>query len=190
MGDRLDTAVCVTPSAKGAEECALVLAASGIPHRLEETDAGWTVMVAAGDAARARGVTLAVRAEGSSRIAGDANLLTRAVDNLLDNAIKYSHAGSRVEVILRREDGWVALEVRDQGIGIPEEHLPRITERFYRVDPARSRELGGTGLGLAIVKHVALVHRGTLLVESHLGRGSCFTLRFPAAVDAGSRGEG
>jgi two-component system phosphate regulon sensor histidine kinase PhoR len=133
------------------------------------------------DAAQVRGVTLAAQADaGPHRIAGDASLLTRAIDNLLDNAIKYSPAKSRVDVALRREANVVLFEVRDQGIGIPEEHLPRITERFYRVDTARSREMGGTGLGLAIVKHVALVHRGTLRVESRLGRGSCFTLRFPA----------
>jgi two-component system phosphate regulon sensor histidine kinase PhoR len=113
-------------------------------------------------------------------IRGNASLLTRAVDNLIENAIKYSPSGTRVQVTVRHGSGSVILEVRDEGIGIPEEHLPRITERFYRVDPARSREMGGTGLGLAIVKHVAIVHRGRFNVESKLGKGSTFSLEFPS----------
>ncbi len=137
-------------------------------------------------AARARGVTLAARLEASAGLVlGDEGLLRRAVDNLVDNAIKYSPAGGSVEVRLSRHKDVLCLEVLDQGMGIAAEHLPRITERFYRVDPARSRGMGGTGLGLAIVKHVALAHRGELQVESTLGQGSCFRLRFPAAPSHG-----
>jgi two-component system phosphate regulon sensor histidine kinase PhoR len=99
----------------------------------------------------------------------------------VDNAIKYSQAQGRVEVHLFQDKGLVVLEVQDRGIGIPEAHLPRITERFYRVDTGRSREMGGTGLGLAIVKHVALVHGGLLQIDSTVGEGSTFSLRFPAA---------
>jgi two-component system phosphate regulon sensor histidine kinase PhoR len=130
--------------------------------------------------AQAGGVNLSVRIETPEHwLLGDASLLTRALDNLIDNAIKYSPSGGRVEVGLREDSGELLLQVTDQGIGIPEEHLPRISERFYRVDTARSREMGGTGLGLAIVKHVAQAHSGRLQVESRLGEGSRFTLRFP-----------
>jgi two-component system, OmpR family, phosphate regulon sensor histidine kinase PhoR len=131
--------------------------------------------------ARAREVSIEAEVEGPHRVQGDESLLRRALDNLVDNAIKYSRPAGRVQVRLRRQGESVLLEVRDQGIGIPELHLPRITERFYRVDAGRSREMGGTGLGLAIVKHVALVHRGVLQVTSTEGKGSQFTLRLPAA---------
>jgi two-component system phosphate regulon sensor histidine kinase PhoR len=137
-------------------------------------------------AARARGVTLSARlGDTPQHVMGDAGLLRRAVDNLVDNAIKYSPAGAGVEVQLSLQEGMLHLEVRDHGPGIPAQHLPRITERFYRVDTARSRALGGTGLGLAIVKHVALAHRGELQVESTVGQGSVFRLRLPVAPDAG-----
>jgi signal transduction histidine kinase len=107
--------------------------------------------------------------------------LRQAISNLIDNAIKYSPEGSPVEVRLRTEGGSVVLEVADRGVGIPEEHQERIFERFYRVDPARSRELGGTGLGLAIVKNVALGLGGEVDVRSQPGRGSTFTVRLPLA---------
>jgi signal transduction histidine kinase len=115
----------------------------------------------------------------SLQVLGNANLLGRALDNLIENAIKYSPDHSTVEILLRQDGNHVLLSVQDHGIGIPEEHLPRISERFYRVDTARSREMGGTGLGLAIVKHVALVHGGVLDVRSTVGKGSCFTIRLP-----------
>jgi two-component system phosphate regulon sensor histidine kinase PhoR len=113
------------------------------------------------------------------QVLGNANLLGRALDNLIENAIKYSPDHSCIEIQLRREGDQVLLSVQDHGIGIPEEHLPRISERFYRVDTARSREMGGTGLGLAIVKHVSLVHGGVLDVQSTVGKGSRFTIRLP-----------
>ncbi len=133
-------------------------------------------------AARHRGVDLHLQVETPHRwVMGDGSLLARALDNLIDNALKYSNQGGKVEVALRNTPDHVLLQVSDQGPGIPEEHLPRISERFYRVDTARSREMGGTGLGLAIVKHVARVHSGSLDVDSRLGEGSCFTLRLPQA---------
>jgi len=137
--------------------------------------------------AQARAIQVAVVIEARQRWAmGDASLLSRAVENLIDNAIKYSHPGGRVEVTLRESGDELHLAVRDFGIGIAEEHLPRVSERFYRVDTARSREMGGTGLGLAIVKHVARVHAGSLHIQSDFGRGSCFTIRLPRpAADAG-----
>ena len=119
------------------------------------------------------------------QVYGNANLLSRMIDNLIENAIKYSPEGSRVEVNLGEADGRALLSVKDHGIGIPGEHLPRISERFYRVDTARSREMGGTGLGLAIVKHVALVHGGLLEVTSRVGQGSCFSIRMPLHLGNG-----
>jgi two-component system phosphate regulon sensor histidine kinase PhoR len=110
----------------------------------------------------------------------DAPLLEQAVVNLLDNAIKYSEEGSTVWVESARADGEIIISIRDQGRGIAKEHLPRLFERFYRVDKARSRELGGTGLGLAIVKHITRAHGGHVDVKSLPGRGSTFTLRLPA----------
>jgi two-component system phosphate regulon sensor histidine kinase PhoR len=135
--------------------------------------------------ARGRGIRIAVEIEARHRwTMGDSSLLSRAVDNLIDNAIKYSHQGGRVEVTLREGGDELHLSVRDHGIGIADEHLSRVSERFYRVDTARSREMGGTGLGLAIVKHVARVHAGTLHIQSEVGLGSCFTIRLPRpAVD-------
>ncbi|MFA4964948.1 MAG: ATP-binding protein [Thermoleophilia bacterium] len=106
-------------------------------------------------------------------------LLEQAVVNLVDNAIKYSPEGSTVEVALEERSGEVVVLVRDHGSGISREHLPRLFERFYRVDKARSRDLGGTGLGLAIVKHIAQVHGGRVSVESEVGRGSTFRLHLP-----------
>ncbi|MFA4905088.1 MAG: ATP-binding protein [Candidatus Margulisiibacteriota bacterium] len=104
----------------------------------------------------------------------------RAILNLLDNAINYTNESGRVEISCRREADHIMVRVKDSGIGIPDEHLPRIFERFYRVDKARSRELGGTGLGLAIVKHVMNLHNGSVEVQSRVNEGSTFTLIFPA----------
>jgi two-component system, OmpR family, phosphate regulon sensor histidine kinase PhoR len=119
-------------------------------------------------------------------VQGDRDELAQVFQNLLDNAIKYGRAGSDVDVAAaparRRASGgrgvadFVAIAVRDHGEGIAREHLPRLTERFYRVDTARSREMGGTGLGLAIVKHIVNRHRGLLEIDSTLGQGSVFTV--------------
>ena len=105
--------------------------------------------------------------------------LEQAVVNLVDNAVKYSEAGSTVTVRALCEEENLRIEVDDEGCGIEAQHLPRLFERFYRVDKARSRSLGGTGLGLAIVKHIAQAHRGTVGVRSHPGEGTCFTIRIP-----------
>lgn len=113
-------------------------------------------------------------------VLGDRRELVAAVYNLLDNAVKYSAARSVVEVRGRPDGDRVELSVRDSGIGIPEEDLEHIFERFYRVDNARAKYLGGTGLGLAIVRHVVGNHRGEVRVESEEGKGSTFVLRLPA----------
>jgi signal transduction histidine kinase len=99
--------------------------------------------------------------------------------NLVDNAVKYTPPGGWVEVTGGCEDSEIVIRVSDTGIGIPEGKLPRIFERFYRVDKARSKETGGTGLGLSIAKHVAENHGGRVEVESALGEGSTFTVYLP-----------
>jgi two-component system, OmpR family, phosphate regulon sensor histidine kinase PhoR len=111
----------------------------------------------------------------------NAPLLEQAVINLVDNAIKYSDAGRTVWMEAEAADGELVIRIRDEGCGIAAEHLPRLFERFYRVDRARSRKLGGTGLGLSIVKHIVQAHRGTIGVESEPGVGSTFTMRLPMA---------
>ena len=111
----------------------------------------------------------------------NAPLLEQAIVNLLDNAIKYSAVGSTIRVEASQTAEEIKIDVRDQGCGIEEEHLPRLFERFYRVDKARSRQLGGTGLGLAIVKHITQAHGGQVSVESVPGKGSTFSIRLPRA---------
>ncbi len=109
----------------------------------------------------------------------NAPLIEQAVANLVDNAVKYSDPGGTVRVTGERGGEETILRVQDQGCGIPPEHLPRLFERFYRVDKGRSRSQGGTGLGLSIVKHIAKVHGGHVAVESAVGQGSTFTIRLP-----------
>jgi two-component system phosphate regulon sensor histidine kinase PhoR len=131
-------------------------------------------------AAREKKVSIEVEAEEPlPPVLGDPDGLERLVLNLLDNAIKYNRPEGRVTVRLSRTDGEALLEVIDTGIGIPPESIPRLFERFYRVDKGRAREEGGTGLGLAIVKHVAQTHGGQVDVESRAGQGSTFRVRLP-----------
>jgi len=134
--------------------------------------------------AEAKGI--AIRAECPPGLAArlDPGLVVQALVNLLDNALKYSPAASPVTIAARLEPGRLVLEVRDRGIGIPAEDQGRLFERFYRVDKARSRELGGTGLGLAIVKHIALAHGGSAAVESWEGEGSAFRIFIPSGPPA------
>ena len=137
----------------------------------EETDR--LTSVAAGSGVRIEPALEPVTVRGAR---GDLALLVR---NLLDNAVRYSPEGGRVSVRLTERDGRAVLEVEDTGIGIPTRDLPRIFERFYRVDRARSRETGGTGLGLSIARHVAERHGGRIEAESELGRGSTFRVTLP-----------
>lgn len=130
--------------------------------------------------ALARDISVLVDCPSDLTAAMNADLLEQAVTNLIDNAIKYSEPGRQVRVHGYREEHQVTIAVKDQGSGIAVEHQPRLFERFYRVDKARSRRLGGTGLGLAIVKHIALAHRGQVTVESEVGKGSTFFIRLPA----------
>jgi two-component system sensor histidine kinase SenX3 len=116
-------------------------------------------------------------------VLGDKSQLRMAMSNLIKNAINYSPTSTRVGIGINRQDDLVEFTVTDQGVGIPEKDLERIFERFYRVDPARSRDTGGTGLGLSIVKHVASNHGGDISVWSLEGQGSTFTLRLPRVKD-------
>lgn len=135
-------------------------------------------------AARAKDIALVRGGHDGVRVLGDEELLVTALRNLVDNAIAYSPDHTRVAASVRRAGGSVALSVADQGMGIAEGDRERIFERFYRVDPARSRATGGTGLGLAIVKHVATNHGGEVAVRSEEGSGSTFTITVPAYDDA------
>lgn len=129
--------------------------------------------------ARDRRVSVVLDVPDRAMVAGIAEDLRLVVENLLANAVQYTDEGGRVEVRLGRDDGAYVLGVSDSGIGIPQADLPRIFERFYRVDVARSRERGGTGLGLSIVRHALERHGGSVRVESLLGEGSTFTARIP-----------
>lgn len=130
--------------------------------------------------AKERGVVLEVKREAAKLdVRGDRDELIRVFENLIENALKYGASGKRVEVTLRAEDGEALVSIRDFGPGIAPEHLPRLTERFYRVDVERSRAQGGTGLGLALAKHILARHRGRLTIESESGQGAIFTAHIP-----------
>ena len=131
--------------------------------------------------AEAKNISIEVDAPSGLLVYGDHEMLTMAVKNLIENAIIYSDSDSTVGVGLRAIEGVAEIAVTDHGVGIAAEDQERIFERFYRVDPSRSRETGGTGLGLAIVKHVAANHRGEVKLFSQVGLGSTFTLRLPLA---------
>jgi two-component system phosphate regulon sensor histidine kinase PhoR len=126
--------------------------------------------------------------DGLTEVAGDEDQLAQVFRNLAENAVSYGGDGKQVRIVARAIERLpdsnkhgVSVAIHDQGEGIPREHLPRLTERFYRVDKARSRQAGGTGLGLAIVKHIVNRHRGRLAAESEIGTGSTFTVMLPAA---------
>jgi two-component system phosphate regulon sensor histidine kinase PhoR len=132
--------------------------------------------------ARLRAVSLVCGTVEDAQIVGDRFQIEQALVNLLDNAVKFNRPGGEVLVeVTRPGNGTVSISIADNGIGIPHDDLPRIFERFYRVDKARSREVGGTGLGLSIVKHIVERLNGTVTVESQLGKGSTFTMLFPEA---------
>lgn len=132
--------------------------------------------------AEERQMVLELNADPELVVFANRRLLEQAVVNLIDNAVKYSDSGKTIRVRAERRGRWAEIAVADEGWGIESRHLPRIFERFYRVDPGRSRELGGTGLGLSIVKHIMQVHHGEVDVESTLGKGSVFRLRLPVAT--------
>jgi signal transduction histidine kinase len=135
------------------------------PYRDEAAQGGCEIAVSVGPDART--------------VHADPVALRQALGNLIENAIRYTPRGGMVTLFSRRDHSAIAIGVRDTGSGIPSEHLPRIFERFYRVDAARSRAAGGTGLGLAIVKHLVEAHGGTVRAESQVGRGTTISLFFP-----------
>lgn len=130
-----------------------------------------------------RGIYVEIGEIADATVIGDRDQLIAAAHNLIENAVNYSPEDTKVSVVAKRNHDIIEISVTDQGIGIAEEDQARIFERFYRVDPARSRETGGTGLGLSIVKHVALNHGGDVKVWSKPGVGSTFTLLLPIAID-------
>jgi two-component system phosphate regulon sensor histidine kinase PhoR len=138
--------------------------------------------------ARDRGVEIRVAAAPEPLVVlGDRDELVRVFENLVENALKYAASGKRVDITLSRSvagpgEGEFQAAVRDYGPGIAPEHLPRLTERFYRVDVSESRAQGGTGLGLALVKHILNRHRGRLTIDSIPGRGATFTAHLPPAT--------
>ncbi len=155
-------------------------------HLVEVDDVVAEAVKAVATTAAARQVRLTVGGSSGLRVAGDRRMLVTAVRNLVDNAVTYSADGTGVRVAVRsgRTDAGVQVAevvVVDEGVGIPSDLHDRVFERFFRVDPARSRDTGGTGLGLSIVKHVAAAHGGDVTVWSQPGRGSTFTIRLPQA---------
>jgi len=134
--------------------------------------------------AAAKQVSMSVLCVDEIEVAGDAQWLERVILNLLDNAIKFTPAGGRVEAAVRRDGGLARLDVRDTGIGIPLEAQPHVFDRFYRADLSRSKQVDGAGLGLSLVQWIAEQHQGSVEVASQLGEGSCFTVRLPVAETA------
>ncbi len=130
-------------------------------------------------AAQVKEIDLGATVEEGVIVRGDPQQLRLLLRNLLDNAVRYSHNGGRVRLVVEKQTMSAVIRVSDDGMGIPLESQPRIFERFYRVDKARTRDRGGTGLGLAIVKHVAELYGGSVEVRSEVGRGSIFTARLP-----------
>lgn len=153
--------------------------------KIDLTDILDTILDTLGPAAKERGTEIDIALdENMPLVRGDADQLVQIFQNLIENAIKYGGDHGVVTVSGGRHDkGRVSVSISDTGPGIPSEHIPRLTERFYRVDAARSRNLGGTGLGLAIVKHIVNRHRGRLTITSKLGVGSRFTVTLPIARD-------
>jgi two-component system phosphate regulon sensor histidine kinase PhoR len=141
--------------------------------------------------AKDRGVAIQVTAPGPQIVLGDRDELLRLFENLIENGLKYGASGKRVEVTMLSGEAGAAREtvvsVRDYGPGIPSEHLPRLTERFYRADVGESRAQGGTGLGLALVKHILNRHHGRLSIESQPGQGATFTVRLPLSQSTGGQ---
>jgi len=132
--------------------------------------------------ANSKGISLDIRVPANLKASGDERALEQVLLNLLDNAVKYMASGGTVVVIGREENGECVLEVKDSGVGIEARHLPRIFERFYRIDKGRSREMGGTGLGLSIVKHLVAAMKGQVTVDSKPGAGSTFRVKLPRAA--------
>lgn len=136
-------------------------------------------------AAEEKRIAVEVDCDADLAAAVNPHFLEQAVVNLVENAVKYGREGSAIQITAEKTAEVVVIRVRDEGMGVPAEHLPRLFERFYRVDKSRNRKQGGTGLGLAIVKHIVQAHGGTVDVESAVGKGSVFSIRLPNGDKAG-----
>ncbi len=139
-----------------------------------------SVVELCGVKASKKDMKLRVEKEEDFKVPCDRYLIEQALVNLVDNAVRYSDSGQEILIQAKRDDKYIKISVKDKGAGMAQSQLPKIFERFYRVDRARSRELGGTGLGLSIVKHIALAHLGKVTAESEIGKGSTFHLFLPA----------
>jgi two-component system phosphate regulon sensor histidine kinase PhoR len=157
--------------------------------RFDLTDVATSTVNSFAQRADELGVSLDVEAPDAVSVDADREQLIQVTVNLVDNALRHTAAGGSVVVEVRGEQDAAVLAVRDTGVGIPYDDLPRIFERFYVVDRSRSRERGGTGLGLAIAKHLVEGHGGSLVAESTYGHGASFTMRIPVAAE-GKRGDG
>ena len=158
-------------------ELKMTKAAFSLPHLVQEVVESMEPAAAAGSVGLCAPLPASL-----PPVWGDRERIRQVLINLVDNAIKYNQPGGHVEIIARRtEAGTVNVSVVDDGIGVAEEHLGRLTERFYRVDSSRSRSQGGTGLGLAIVKHILGAHESRLMIESRPGKGSTFGFTLPRA---------
>ena len=146
---------------------------------VDAADLAATATDAARDRCESKGVRLDVHLAPVGRVNVDPDRIGQVLGNLIDNALRHTPAGGSVTLSCRRVEHWVEYAVADTGEGIAAESIPRVTERFFRIDQGRSREGGGIGLGLAIVKHVLSRHDGTLKIESQPGKGSRFVCRFP-----------
>jgi len=136
------------------------------------------------EVARAQDIELAIEETVETPVNADREAIHQVFSNLIENAMKYAASGRRVLLGAKNAERGVQFYVRDFGPGVPSEHLPRLFERFYRVDKARSREFGGTGLGLAIAKHIVLAHQGSIHAESELNHGSTFLFTLPLAKES------
>ncbi len=164
-----------------SEDLLVLSAAESQKSAVESLDFADVVRYVAQDfivRAKDKGIQFEVEAPETLLLYGDEGQLVQVVQNLMSNAVRYTQEG-RIDVSLRTDGNESILEVKDTGLGISSEHAPRIFERFYRADRARSRETGGTGLGLSIVKHIVSAHGGTIEVESELNVGSMFRVRLP-----------
>lgn len=151
-----------------------------IPGEEQVRDVLGSVVEMCSESAKSKQIKIDVACDEDVKAVFDRSLIEQAVGNLITNAVKYSGPQSNVRVNATNLADGVEITVSDDGPGIAPEHLPRLFERFYRVDKARTRRVGGTGLGLAIVKHIASVHKGTVSVDSRLGEGSTFCIKLPA----------
>ncbi len=173
LNDIIEDLLILSRVEQGAEKQSIAFEEGSVKEVLESS------IEVSGLKAAEKDIDIGISCDDGLRTRINPSLLSQAIINLINNAVNFSEPGGVVEVEARQEDSSVVINVRDYGAGIGEEHLPRLFERFYRIDKGRSKKLGGTGLGLAIVKHIAQAHGGSVSVESEPGKGSTFTVFLP-----------